>query len=66
MKPGLLIFLEITLVIGVVLGFAIREYILMSPKNIAKAQAKEQARKEAYARKDAERLARKGENSTTT
>lgn len=59
MSTNMLFFLEMALFSGVVLAFGIREIIMLSPKNIAKTEAKEQARKEAYAKEEAERAAKK-------
>jgi hypothetical protein len=55
-----LFFLEMALFSGVVIAFGIREIIMLSPKNIAKSEAKEAARKEAYAREEAAKLSKSG------
>jgi hypothetical protein len=55
MSTNMLFFLEMALFSGVVLAFGIREIIMLSPKNIAKAEAKEKARREADAREEAAR-----------
>ena len=63
MSTNMLFFLEMALFSGVVLAFGIREIIMLSPENIAKTEAKEKARKEAYAREEAERIAKKAQSS---
>jgi hypothetical protein len=63
MSTNMLFFLEMALFSGVVLVFGIREIIMLSPKNIAKTEAKEQARRERYAREEAERAAKKSAQS---
>jgi hypothetical protein len=51
---NVLFFLEMALFSGVVIAFGVREIIMLSPKNIAKTEAKEAARKAAYAQKEAQ------------
>jgi hypothetical protein len=55
-----LFFLEMALFSGVVIAFGIREIIMLSPKNIAKTEAKEAARREKWAREEAASKARAG------
>jgi hypothetical protein len=50
-----LFFLEMALFSGVVIIFGIREIVMLSPKNIAKSEAKAKARAEAFALKEAAR-----------
>lgn len=59
MNLNMLFFAEMALFSGVVIIFGIREIIMLSPKNIAKTEAKEAARRERYAREEiAEKAAR--------
>lgn len=50
MNMNNLFFAEMALFSGVVIAFGIREILINSPKNIAKEEAKDKARREAYAR----------------
>lgn len=54
-----LIILEVFLFSFAALAFGIREIVMLSPKNIAKSEAKEAVRREKYAREEAELKARR-------
>jgi hypothetical protein len=55
-----LFFLEMALFSGVVLIFGIREIVMLSPKNQAKIEAKEAARRAKWAAEEAASKARAG------
>jgi hypothetical protein len=59
MSTNMLFFLEMTLFSGVVIIFGIREIMMLSPKNIAKQEAKDAARRARYAAEEAAALSAK-------